>query len=156
MSAVQIGTPPPRTPVRTAPRSVPTSIGDIRRAMAAAGHPMFQPGSIRAFERRWSSRLYPQADGSVLFVESERWPAEGRMYCVCRLDAQRGRHGSRFLRENISDWPSPAQAHRFAHLVSSGIGQDAAQWLVHHGLRATETNRTWAALAVLARIGRQP
>lgn len=57
-------------------------MNQIRQANKAAGFHWFDAATMRFFQSRVSSRVYPLADGSCLFVSSERNGELARRYTV--------------------------------------------------------------------------
>ena len=101
----------------------------------------------RMSRRRWGHTMYTAEDGGLFLVLSEHWLRQSqRGYFACHaqwtLDRELG------LRiDGIGPiWNSGRKAHRYARLLADGLSETHAAFLVEHGLRNTEANRTWAAL----------
>ena len=106
------------------------SIDDLKRVAALMGNHFFSPNTMRFFNSRISSRLYPVSVREGYFVTSERQDMpysdpEPRQYTVRHYSITEGDNGyARFTIDTVDEFyalPDSASAHRAAKSLTGNF-----------------------------------
>jgi hypothetical protein len=124
----------------------PRTGAGIVRNLERVGLPQVELGDVEGLHRRIVRQVYLEAAGSLLFLVSYHLRGDTRVYWVFRYEETGDSVEPIRITSPTCEWLDRKQALRFARLVTTGLNERVAEWLVLTGAPNTEANQVYGAL----------